>query len=429
MTMKIGSPTTTYDDSSSGVSVSDLTGLEDVEIACEDPPMESKALTVTDAPKYQYICGIPMAPLLLRDDAGRPLRQSLRKHRLVMLALVFVILIVVIALVTTVFLKPGGQASSNSMPVPTAKEGKINKWDLQRICPKGATTFSAANITEDVIRRQTEFAAMIADGGVNADLSPVSCSPENLAVLYLAANPPKNLNRHLLMDRYALITFYISLGGWKWKEHDNWLGDGYLCTWFGVTCDDSGALTGITLRHNNLNGKLPEMLTYVSSLQVLNLAQNSITGTLPTSIHQLRNLLTLEISINKFSGEVPTNLWKLSNIEIVNLAHFGGTVPTIPPEIGRLSSLQRLLVPETHASGFIPTEIGECQSLRFLDLASNQLKSPIPTELGALSMLQSLYLSANLFDSYDMPPEICSRLSASGGKLLAFDMKARCLAS
>ncbi len=276
--------------------------------------MESNSLSVTDAPKHRFICGIPMTPLLLRDDAGRPLRQSLRKHRLVMLALVFVILIVVIALVTTVFLKPGGQASSNSVSAPTANEGEITRWDLETICPKGATTFSATSITEDVARRQTEFTAMIADGGVNSELSPVSCSPENLAVLYLAANPPKNLNRHILMNRYALTTFYISLGGWKWKEHDNWLGDGYLCTWFGITCDDSGILTGITLRHNNLNGKLPEVLTYLSSLQVLNLAQNSITGTLPSSIHQLRNLVTLEISINKFSGVVPTNLWKLSTI-------------------------------------------------------------------------------------------------------------------
>ncbi len=122
-----------------------------------------------------------------------------------------------------------------------------------------------------------------------------------------------------------------------------------------------------------------------------------------------------------------TDLTSLDLSEIVNLAHFGGTLTQIPPEIGQFSSLQRLLVPETHVAGKIPTEIGGCQSLRFLDLSSNQLQSPIPTELGALSLLQTLYLSANLLDANDMPPEICSRLSTSGGKLLAFDMKAPCL--
>jgi hypothetical protein len=78
------------------------------------------------------------------------------------------------------------------------------------------------------------------------------------------------------MTRFALTTFDVSLAGWKWKQGENWLGNDPECSWDGVTCNDQGLLTGITLRHNNLAGTLPESLSYVSTLHVLNLAQNSI---------------------------------------------------------------------------------------------------------------------------------------------------------
>jgi hypothetical protein len=119
----------------------------------------------------------------------------------------------------------------------------------------------------------------------------------------------------------------------------------------------------------------------------------------------------------------------LGRIEIINLAHFGGTLARIPATIGKFTNLQRLLAPDTHVMGTIPTELGNCQSLRFLDLSKNKLASPIPTELGSLSLLQTFYLSGNpfhLFNIDEMPKEICALLD---DKLLAFDMKAFCPAA
>jgi hypothetical protein len=287
-----------------------MNDMEDIERAHEDPPT---CKLLTERPTHR-IWGIPMAPLLLRDDGGMPLRQSLRKHRLVMMGLLFFIMVVVIALATSTLANKGGKVAENSATATLSNVTKMTKWDLETICPEGAKSFSTANVTEEVARRQNEFASMVADSGVVADLSPSSCSPENLAVLYLAANPPKNLNQKLLMTRFTLTTFFVSLAGWKWKKGDNWLGSDAECSWYGVTCNNKGLLTGITLRHNNLAGKLPESLSFVSTLQVLNLAQNSITGTLPSSIARLSNLLTLEFSINNFSGSVPEGLWSLSNM-------------------------------------------------------------------------------------------------------------------
>jgi Leucine-rich repeat (LRR) protein len=83
----------------------------------------------------------------------------------------------------------------------------------------------------------------------------------------------------------------------------------------------------------------------------------------------------------------------LGPIEIINLAHFGGTLGRIPTRIGKFTNLQRLVAPDTNVVGTIPTELGNCKSLRFLDLSNNKLVSPIPTELGSLGWLQTMYLS------------------------------------
>ena len=56
---------------------------------------------------------------------------------------------------------------------------------------------------------------------------------------------------------------------------------------------------------------------------------------------------------------------------------------TIPPELGALSSLQRLLLDLNTVDG-IPPELGNLSSLLVLDLGGNQLTS-IPSELGNLS--------------------------------------------
>lgn len=116
----------------------------------------------------------------------------------------------------------------------------------------------------------------------------------------------------------------------------------------------------------------------------------------------------------------------MGSIEIINLAHFGGTLARIPARVGKFTNLQRLVAPDTNVMGTIPTELGNCKSLRFLDLSKNKLVSPIPTELGSLGLLQTLYLTGNpfqLFNIDEMPEEICALLD---DKLLAFDMKAFC---
>ncbi len=78
---------------------------------------------------------------------------------------------------------------------------------------------------------------------------------------------------------------------------------------------------------------------------------------------------------------------------------------TIPPEIGRLASLQRLYLQSNQLTGAIPTELGNLLNLNQLWLFSNQLTGEIPSEIGNLGSLTRLGLGSNQLTG-GIPPEL-----------------------
>ena len=67
----------------------------------------------------------------------------------------------------------------------------------------------------------------------------------------------------------------------------------------------------------------------------------------------------------------------------------------IPPELGNLSNLLRLLLNDNDLSGEIPPELVDLSKLWELDISDNNLTGEIPTGLGDLSELVQLRLSGN----------------------------------
>ena len=87
----------------------------------------------------------------------------------------------------------------------------------------------------------------------------------------------------------------------------------------------------------------------------------------------------------------------------------GEDIKELPPEIGRLTSLERLTVVGNELTS-LPPEIGQLTQLTSLSLASNRLMS-LPPELGELTDLTDLDLSENQLTS--LPPEIGQLTSLS----------------
>ena len=147
-------------------------------------------------------------------------------------------------------------------------------------------------------------------------------------------------------DRVALVALYNATDGANWKNNDKWVSDAPVGEWAGVTTNDSGRVTKVSLESNQL------------------------TGTIPPELGNLANLEWLVLEDNQLSG-------------------------LIPPELGNLGKLQVLLLGQNPLGGAIPSELGNLINLITLYLIDNRLTGTIPVELGELTLLKNLFLRGN----------------------------------
>ena len=256
-------------------------------------------------------------------------------------------------------------------------------------------------------------------------------------------------------DRGRLEALYDATGGADWINSENWLTDAPLSEWHGVSVNHQGAVIGLVLERNNLNGPIPSSLAGLASLESLHLGDNELTGPIPPQLGGLTALRELVLVRNNLEGPIPPSLGGLTALRRLNLLAagvtgpippslgglanleelwlhgnflagsippelgdlaslriltIGGSVPSdlvgsIPPELGRLANLERLSIFWSGVTGRIPPELGGLRNLRLLGLHGNELTGLIPPELGRLASLEELLLSANNLAG-PIPPEL-----------------------
>lgn len=102
----------------------------------------------------------------------------------------------------------------------------------------------------------------------------------------------------------------------------------------------------------------------------------------------------LGLSGNNLSGSIPPELGKLASLESLGLD--GNRLSDqIPPELGDVTSLRSLELDRNRVYGEIPSRLGKLTSLRSLGLSYNDLSGPLPPELGNLVNLRSLVVHGN----------------------------------
>ncbi|KQJ83781.1 probable LRR receptor-like serine/threonine-protein kinase At1g63430 [Brachypodium distachyon] len=93
-----------------------------------------------------------------------------------------------------------------------------------------------------------------------------------------------------------------------------------------------------------------------------------------------------------------------NRVEILNLSSSSLT-GFLAPDIGSLSSLQKLTLDNNTLVGSIPREIGKLKNLTVLDLSTNQLVGPIPREIGDMQKTTKIDLHVNWLNGA-IPPEL-----------------------
>ena len=197
-------------------------------------------------------------------------------------------------------------------------------------------------------------------------------------------------------DRAVLVALYNAMDGPNWADNTNWLSDEPIGTWQGVTTDEEGRVSELSLRRNQLTGEIPTGLGNLSTLQTLDLAANQLTGEIPTELGNLSKVRALSLGGNQLTGEIPTELGSLASVEWLYLG-LNQLTGEIPAEFGSLFNLQDLYLNGNRLTGEIPTELGGLSDLQVLHLNGNRLTGEIPAELGNLSSLETLGLRGNYF--------------------------------
>jgi len=161
-----------------------------------------------------------------------------------------------------------------------------------------------------------------------------------------------------MLQRYAMATIYFATGGpHSWAQTYQWLNHSlHECDWnaddaaktmanLPSSCVNQAAggndetsdafITHLLLKQNQLMGTIPEEISLLSSLIVLNLEGNDeLYGSLPTQLGQLSHLSWLQLSSNALSGTIPLELAALvpptgvlTDLDLSNNAGMRGIVP------------------------------------------------------------------------------------------------------
>jgi Leucine-rich repeat (LRR) protein len=270
---------------------------------------------------------------------------------------------------------------------------------------------SAPTMAPTLSPAPTEIIELLAfvsfDGG--ASLNNAS-SPQSAAARWLADN--KNLGNYSderKIQRYALATLYYSTNGDNWDDKQNWTTDGDECHgWWSkpdseggetkrLSCNSNGSITILNIEDNNLHGTLPEEIALLSSSMFeLSLKDNEIGGKLPSTLGKMTRLKTLDLEKKNFSSTILTEFGNMMTLENLRLAS-NSLSGDVPSELRHMTFLEDLRLSKNNLSGKIDGSVVESlKQLHTLTLSENNFTSTIPIEIGLLTLLKELKLHRNL---------------------------------
>ena len=263
-----------------------------------------------------------------------------------------------------------------------------------------------------------------------ATLTPIATPTPTPTPTATPTSAPTDTPTPAAVDRARLVALYEATDGANWTNNDNWLSNRPIGEWHGVTTDNGGRVTELSLSENELSGEIPAELGNLSNLESLWLGYNQLSGEIPAELGSLAKLGWLWLENNQLSGEIPAELGNLANLVELNFSvnQLSGKIPAelgnlaslewlwlwdnqlsgeIPVGLGNLAKLERLWLNDNQLSGEIPAELGNLTSLGSLDLDGNQLSGEIPGHLGNLDNLYTLSLGDNQL-SGEIPEELGS---------------------
>ncbi|KDO37259.1 hypothetical protein CISIN_1g0413001mg, partial [Citrus sinensis] len=164
------------------------------------------------------------------------------------------------------------------------------------------------------------------------------------------------------------------------------------CAWYGISCNDAGRVTNISLRNTGLSGTLRDFsFSSFPQLVHLDLSLNGFFGTIPSQIGNLTKLSYISLDSNQLSGKIPAEVGLLTHLKVLSF-QFNELDGSIPPEVCQLSSIEELFLYSNHLNGSLPPFLGNLSNIVRLYINNNSLSGSILTNIGNLKFLFELDL-------------------------------------
>ena len=193
------------------------------------------------------------------------------------------------------------------------------------------------------------------------------------------------------LDRQALTALYHATDGPNWNRSDNWLNDGALDEWFGVSTGPDGTVEDLSLERNNLTGPVPDELYGLKGLKTFRAFGNQLVGMLSPEVGGLTELELLHLASNGLTGTIPAELGNLDNLRWLEL-HGNSLSGMLPPQLGDMARLSSLAIGNNDIEGQIPSELGNLSNLRIFTANETRLSGPLPDTFTKLENLETLWL-------------------------------------
>ncbi|CAJ1950550.1 unnamed protein product [Cylindrotheca closterium] len=222
-------------------------------------------------------------------------------------------------------------------------------------------------------------------------------SPQFRALQWLADDPflaGYSDNRRL--QRWVIATFYFSTQGDTWQIGNGTGGDG-----------DQAIARQRQRQFNESPWMIPttnECWWYTSHeeaicdgqgrLETLSLDGLELKGSLPTEMGFLTMLKHISLPNNGIEGSMPTQLGNLKHLETLHVTS-NKITGAIPTTFGRLTMLESLELQHNQISQRLPLELGNLEALKEFKANDNELEGSIPVEFFSMLDLETLNLQSN----------------------------------
>jgi Leucine-rich repeat (LRR) protein len=208
------------------------------------------------------------------------------------------------------------------------------------------------------------------------------------------------LDEEILTEQFIMERLYEQMGGVGWHVQTNWMSNAPVCSWHGITCDESNSITGVSLGANQLIGNFPTEVYQLPKLAKLTLFNNDINFSFEgigraenlhtlvldstglkslDGISEARGLKELDARFNKLSGRMPQGLSGLVNLESLVLSD-NELTGDIPYWISMLPQLRTLKAANNRFTGTL-YDFADMKNLVYVDLSNNMLEGPVPPTL------------------------------------------------